>query len=95
MTDAALRRTLDLRRPVILMIQAWGEGHWVVAIGHDRARIYFEDPILHASRGYLTWRELESRWHDVGFDGRRVRRYGVSLWRPGRRPPERARWIAP
>ena len=98
MTDAQLRACLDRRRPVILMLQAWAEppprsyrdrwrdGHWVVAIGHDRAGLYVEDPAIHAARGFLTWRELDARWHDIEGPRRvHVERYGAAMWRPGAR----------
>jgi predicted double-glycine peptidase len=95
MSDAALRRELDRRRPVLMMLQAWSgrarpryrdtwrDGHWVVAIGHDRAGVYFADPALHTSRGFLSWRELDERWHDVGYRGVHVERYGAAIWKPG------------
>lgn len=100
MTDAQLRRCLDARRPVVLMLQAWGSrrgyrdhwrsGHWVIAIGHTRAGVVFEDPWLHRSRGFLGWRELAERWHDVeGRDDAQVERYGLAIWRPGVRASRR------
>jgi predicted double-glycine peptidase len=100
MTDGQLRRTLDARRPTVLMLQAWGKrrsyrdhwrsGHWVIAIGHSRAGVVFEDPWLHRSRGFLPWRELAERWHDVeGREDDRVERYGLAIWRPGVRASRR------
>ena len=52
---AGIKNTLDKQHPVILTLQAykasgtayrrtWGDGHYVVAIGYDAERIYFEDP---------------------------------------------------
>ena len=106
MSDAVLRACLDRRRPVLMMLQAWNDapqpryrrdwahGHWVVAIGHDRAGTYFADPYLHASRGFLAWGELDERWHDVGDRGVHVQRYGAAIWKPGvRRTVLRARPI--
>lgn len=94
MAAATLRRNLDRRRPVLIMLQAWGRagqsyarvwkhGHWVVAIGHDRAGVYFEDPVLEIARGFLRHAELDERWHDVGPRGVRLERYGMVLWKPG------------
>jgi len=94
MTAAALRRCLDRLRPVLLMLQAWGRpgrsyarqwrhGHWVVAIGHDRGGIYFEDPVIELARGYLGNAELDERWHDLGPRGIRIERYGAAIWKPG------------
>jgi ABC-type bacteriocin/lantibiotic exporter with double-glycine peptidase domain len=88
MAAATLRRCLDRRRPVLLMLQAWGgrrsyarawmHGHWVVAIGHDRAGVYFMDPVLELARGFLSHADLGPR-------GVRLQRYGMSIWKPGAR----------
>jgi predicted double-glycine peptidase len=103
MTVAQLRACVELARPVMVMLQAWAEpppasyrdrwddGHWVVAIGHDAAGIYFEDPSLDGARGYLTDAELDERWHDIeGADDHHVDHYGVAIWKPvlGARPIE-------
>ena len=98
-----LRKELDLRHPVMLMIQAygrqrvgkrrltrwrrnytpdWNDGHWVVAIGYDRDGVFFEDPSLEAVRGWLSFEELCSRWHDTGPHGRHLPRYGLAIWHP-------------
>jgi predicted double-glycine peptidase len=90
-----LRACLDLARPVMVMLQAWADpppttyrdhwddGHWVVAIGYDDAGVYFEDPWLTDSRGYLTSESLDERWHDIeGKDEHHVERYGVAIWKP-------------
>jgi predicted double-glycine peptidase len=45
--------------------QLWGDGHYMVVIGIDATRIYFRDPSLAGSVGYLTRQEFEDRWHDV------------------------------
>ncbi|HWU85948.1 MAG TPA: C39 family peptidase [Kofleriaceae bacterium] len=95
MTIRQLRAYLDLARPVMLMLQAWADprpasyrdhwedGHWVVAIGHDTTRIYFEDPYLEGARGYLTHAQLDERWHDIeGRDAHHVDHYGLAIWKP-------------
>jgi predicted double-glycine peptidase len=99
MTVNQLKRELRSRKPVMLMIQAWGkqkggggwrkdykgiwsEGHWVVAIGFDREGIFFEDPSLQAVRGFLSYSELEERWHDVGRENEHIEHYGLALWKP-------------
>lgn len=87
MTIAQLERCLDKGRPVILMLQAWDEGHYVVAIGYDDEVIYLEDPWLPGSRGFLRRDELEARWHDVeGDDNVRTDRLGIAIWskKPGK-----------
>jgi hypothetical protein len=99
MSRDQLLRYLRDRRPVMLMIQAWGEeagragfrrsyqdiwsdGHWVVAIGFDRHGVFFEDPSLQAIRGYLRFDELARRWRDTGPYGKRMRAYGLAVWKP-------------
>jgi predicted double-glycine peptidase len=103
-----LRELVGQGKPVVCMLQAWGgrrrywddwaDGHWVVAIGWDRSGVYFEDPSIAGARGFLSYEDLEDRWHDVGAYGRKVPRYGVALWRPRARPAgrviRRARRIA-
>ena len=60
--------------PIILLLQAWAQtksqnwqnhwndGHYVVAIGYDKKKIYFEDPYT-ISHTFLPYKELERRWH--------------------------------
>ena len=76
-----LKKLLEKQIPVILAIQAWptkkgldlsttiDEGHYVLAIGYDNDKVYFEDP---ATLGYvyLTDKELNNRWRDV--DGNNI-----------------------
>jgi predicted double-glycine peptidase len=92
MTDVELRTSLDARHPVILMLQAWAsprpvsyrdhwtDGHWVIAIGYTREGVVFADPYLDRARGYLSFTELDERWHDLeGPRNRRVERYGLAI----------------
>jgi len=80
MTIEQLRQNVDKGRPVLIMLQAWGkpekysrckngckDGHWLIAIGYDKYNIYFEDPVLNISRGYIKVKELDARWHDYEF----------------------------
>jgi len=99
MSLGQLRSCVDRRRPVILMLQAWGQtqegkarrgykrmwddGHWVVAIGYDNEGVFFEDPSLQAVRGFLAFPELEERWHDYGPHYEHMDHYGVAIWKPG------------
>jgi len=50
-----LRQAIDDGHPTLVTLQAyresnrpyrelWDDGHWVVAIGHDKRQILFEDP---------------------------------------------------
>jgi predicted double-glycine peptidase len=79
MTIEDLKKYINKRIPVILLLQAWSgaesndyksdwkDGHFVVAIGYDENRFYFEDP-YYFLRTYLTLSELEERWHDQSLD---------------------------
>lgn len=81
MTNDTLRATLDASRPVMLALQAWNEGHWVVAIGYDARGVLLEDPWLDGTRGFLGWRALANRWHDIeGHPPRPLLRYGLAVW---------------
>ncbi len=42
----------------------WKDGHYVVAIGYDKERIYLEDPST-ILRSYISYQDLEERWHDT------------------------------
>jgi len=99
MTLGRLKSCLKNGRPVLMMLQAygedkkgqplkdyrqvWDEGHWVVAIGYDRKGVFFEDPSLEAIRGYIPNKELRARWHDVGPEDEPIERYGMEIWRRG------------
>ena len=86
MTEAALRASLDAGHPVLLTLQAWGEGHWVVAIGYDDRGVHVEDPWLEDGRGFFGWRALANRWHDIeGHPPRPLVRYGLAVWASPRR----------
>ncbi len=77
----------------------WMDGHWVVAIGYDDDRMYFEDPSLEDVRGYLDYRELSARWRDVGpywiarYE-RYMYNYGLAIWRAGPRFPGGRAWAS-
>lgn len=69
---------IDEGYPPILSLQAWRtlsdkpvdwkksyiDGHYAVAIGYNDDAIFFEDPSS-VVRTYLTFDELEDRWHDL------------------------------
>jgi predicted double-glycine peptidase len=91
MTVRQLKNMLDLERPVIVPIQAYGSkkyykkrqsGHYVVAIGYDDEAIFFEDPVLKGRRGYLTYEEFDERWYDQDADGEDYDHYGIIIWKP-------------
>jgi predicted double-glycine peptidase len=74
--EAALGRGLS----VIVDLQAWREkedrpwtelwddGHYMVLLGMDEKNLYFEDPSLLGSRGFIPRREFLDRWHDYEGD---------------------------
>jgi predicted double-glycine peptidase len=96
MSADELRAELDRGVPVLLAIQAWADpspadpvgwagrtedGHYVVAVGHDAERFYFEDPAMFGV-GYIPRAELEARWHDYDEFGTRLERFGIAFRRP-------------
>lgn len=85
-----LKKYINKKVPVILRIQAWTskenvdwekdwkDGHYVVAIGYDKEKIYFEDP-WSIKRTFLSYEELEKRWHDIDIDGKKYCNYGIVI----------------
>ena len=83
-------RYIDRKIPVIILLQAWSkrarkiwnkdwkEGHYVVAIGYDKKRIYFEDPYSF-NRVFLPDKELIERWHDISGKNKYVN-YGIAIY---------------
>lgn len=83
-----LKKYIDKKIPVILRLQAWSQhentnwskdwkhGHYVVAIGYDEEKFYFEDPWC-SERTYLKYDELVERWHDIDVDGKKYVNCGV------------------
>jgi hypothetical protein len=77
-----VKDNIDRGIPSILLIQAWREypdnqdwrtdyddGHYAVAIGYNDTCVFFADPAEY-SRTYLTYEELEDRWHDLDDDNK-------------------------
>jgi predicted double-glycine peptidase len=66
------------RKPVMVDCQAWrsvseyneswadewDNGHWMVIIGLDKENVYFEDPYILGSRGFMSRQEFLERWHN-------------------------------
>lgn len=87
LTVQQIKKYIDKGYPVILLLQAWtkkkrvnweknwNDGHYAVAIGYDDNKIYFEDPYS-VARTYLTYDELDERWHDI-IGGRKYLNYGI------------------
>lgn len=79
-----LTEHLSRGHPVILCLQAYADdsdvyddpdshedGHYVVAIGFAGDDFFFMDPSLTGRRGWLSWSELDKRWHEDEGDARR------------------------
>lgn len=90
MTVQQVKDYIDKKIPVILLLQAWtgkknvnwkenwDDGHYAVAIGYDKNKIYFEDPAS-IFRTYLTYRELQEHWHDAD-ENRKYENYGMAIY---------------
>ena len=86
-----LKKYIDKNYPVIISLQAWtkkkrvnwknnwSDGHYVVAIGYDKNKIYFADPSS-IYKTYLTYKELEDRWHDKDVNGKKYINYGIAVF---------------
>jgi len=73
-----VKRFVDEKYPVIVLVQAWAErymtledwkrddddGHYVIVIAHLDGIIVFEDPSSF-HRTWMTEEEFLARWHDV------------------------------
>lgn len=91
MTIKEIKAFIDEKILVILVLQAWSEnsdvdwendwddGHYVAAIGYDNEKIIFEDPSAF-HRTYLSYQELEERWHDKGIDGKEYYHLGIAVY---------------
>ena len=75
MTLEDLKRLIDEKKPVILLIQAWPEspvdytqdwddGHYVIAVGYDSQNVYFMDPSTLGHYTFIPIKKFLDRWHD-------------------------------
>lgn len=90
-----LKSHIDQGFPTIISLQAWSnkeiesyenvwdEGHNVVVIGYDEKRFYFEDPSAF-KRTFLTFDELNNRWHDTDIDDIKVNHWGIVITQAGK-----------
>lgn len=89
MTVEDLKEYILKNIPVMILLQAWSEepvdyktnyehGHWVIAIGYDKEKIIFEDP-LSFRHTWLTYKELEERWHSKEAD-KVLKNYGIAVY---------------
>jgi len=90
MSIAELKRLIKRKVPVIVLLQAWpgkevsdwkntwDTGHYVVVVGANKRKVFFEDPWCEPL-SFLTWQELEERWHDL-VRGRKYRQHGIAVF---------------
>ena len=86
-----LKHYLDLKKPVIILIQAWTnqsivdwkndwiDGHYVVAIGYDQNNVYFMDPSTLGNYAYIPQPEFMDRWHDIDGTNDTLRHFILSI----------------
>jgi predicted double-glycine peptidase len=90
-----LKKLIDDRKPVIVLIQAWpdsdspvlwretwSEGHYAVAIGYDGRNIYFMDPSTFGHYTFIPIPEFLDRWHDMD-DQEKLIHFGMVITREG------------
>lgn len=86
-----LKKHIDKKIPVMITLQAWDktnpnwekvwkDGHYVVAIGYDKNKIYFEDPASEEET-FLTYKQLNDRWHDIDTKNKKIRNWGIAISR--------------
>ncbi len=93
LTIEEIKTSIDQGNPVIVVLQAWcettkweecwTEGHYVIIIGYDAHRLYFEDPSS-IQRTFLTLRAFKQRWHDIDDNGKKYINYGIIV--SGKKP---------
>jgi ABC-type bacteriocin/lantibiotic exporter with double-glycine peptidase domain len=89
-----VKEFIDLNVPVIIVVQAWtvkrkvdwekdwSDGHYVIAIGYDDNKFYFEDPYI-ILRTFLPFDELTERWHYHDEpNGKRHFNMGIAVFGP-------------
>lgn len=91
MTIIELKKYINRKIPIIIPLQAWPDkpvadwtnhwqdGHYVVVIGYTHRKIIFEDPSSF-ERTYLSYRELNDRWHDKDYQGKKYYQHGIALY---------------
>ena len=88
-----LKKLIDDRKPIIVLIQAWpdspvkwseswDEGHYAVAIGYDERNIYFMDPSILGHYTFIPISEFLDRWHDMD-DQEKLIHFGMVITREG------------
>lgn len=95
-TIADLELHLRTGHPVIVEIQAWADeptdysqswanGHYAIVIGLAQQTVYFMDPSLLGSRGYMAKAQFLKRWHELDSHGNKA--YQTALFVSGKKNP--------
>ena len=50
----------DSARPVT---EDWDDGHYIVVLAVDKDYVYFEDPFVRMSKGFVPRKTFEEHWH--------------------------------
>jgi predicted double-glycine peptidase len=93
MTLCDLKKFIDGRKPVIVLIQAWPdspvkwaetwtEGHYSVAVGYDEENLYFMDPSTLGHYTFIPAQEFLDRWHDTDGD-EKLTHFGMVITKEG------------
>lgn len=72
-----LQHTLDQGIPVLVPVQMYGGGHYLVLTGYDSDRVYFMDPS--AGQSSMPQADFLRSWHDTDTDGKPFIRYGLAI----------------
>jgi predicted double-glycine peptidase len=91
-----LKKLIDARKPVMVLLQAWpespvnwseswDEGHYAVAIGYDENNIYFMDPSTIGHYTFIPILEFMDRWHDLD-GGEKLIHFGMVITKQGPAP---------
>ena len=61
-----LINSIDNKNPAIILIQAWGNGHYVVANGYDNKnkKVFYYDPFDGKTKP-IRYENLDKRWHGL------------------------------
>ena len=89
LTQDELKEYINSNQPVIMCLQAWGEqedysnvykeGHYITAIGYNDKGFIFEDPSISAKYGFISYSDLDERWHDVSKEGKKYNHLGIII----------------
>lgn len=84
-----LKRRINGRKPVIVLIQAWPDspvdwstdwkdGHYAIALGYDADNLYLMDPSTLGHYTFIPIPEFLDRWHDAD-EGLHLHHFGMTI----------------